>query len=279
MQTDVQLSEGLTVTDAGDAQFYQVGNVVHIVLYNMDGITTGDIINLTIEASATARNGVVKVKNTKVTTSLNPLKEETLDDETATVTVLTKVMMIVTEAQWATFIAPFDVAKPDGVGVYTVDGVGEDNVLTMTELETSIPANTPVVLNSESVIEAELADVVTTTAENLTNGLLTGTYTEIAAPDGSYILQNHDGSVAFYRVDTNEATPKVPAYRAYLTAPSKARALYFGVETTAVKAVEALISGGGTELYDLNGHRLPKLQKGMNIIRTPDGHTQKVMVK
>ena len=39
------------------------------------------------------------------------------------------------------------------------------------------------------------------------------------------------------------------------------------------------LTGGEAEIYDVNGRRQVKLQKGVNIIRTKDGRTNKVMVK
>lgn len=191
----------------------------------------------------------------------------------------TSVAMVVTDAKWATFVAPFDVTIPEGVTAYTVDGVGEDNVLTLTSVTTTIAANTPVVLNSESIVDAEVKGVAQP-VENPTAGLLTGTYANITAPEGSYVLQNHDGTVAFYLV-TESVNPPVGANRAFLTAPAGndgARAFRLNGEATAISTLKALTCGDA-EIYDVNGHRQAKLQKGVNIIRTKDGQTRKVMVK
>lgn len=190
----------------------------------------------------------------------------------------TPVSMVVTDAKYATFVAPFDVTIPEGVTAYTVDGVGENNELTLTLVTTTIAANTPVVLYSESTVN-ETVKGVAQSDENPTAGLLTGTYAEIDAQDGWYILQNHEGTVAFYRVDTQSAQPKVPENRAYLTVSGEARAYYLGGgEATVISTLKAL-TGGDAEIYDVNGHRQAKLQKGVNIIRTKDGQTRKVMVK
>lgn len=193
----------------------------------------------------------------------------------------TPVTLAVTDAKWATFVAPFDVAIadiPEGVTAYTVDGIGENSELTLTPVTTTIPANTPVVLNSDEVVE-ETVTGVADWVENPTGGtLLTGVYAETAVPVGSYVLQNHDGTVAFYVVQ--DIIPKVQAYHAYMTIPSGdgARAYYLNGEATAISTLKALTSGDA-EIYDLNGRRQVKLQKGVNIIRTKDGRTQKVMVK
>ena len=193
------------------------------------------------------------------------------------------VPMVVTDAKWATFVAPFDVAIadiPSGVKVYVVEGVsGETDEIVMGELDVTIPANKPVVLFSETAVETELEGVeVPVGEEGLSYGILVGTYEDMAAPNGSYILQNHDGAVAFYRVDTQQAEPMVRAYHAYLDISDGARAYYLNGEATAIGALKALTSGDA-EIYDVNGRKQVKLQKGVNIIRTKDGQTRKVMVK
>jgi fructose-1,6-bisphosphatase/sedoheptulose 1,7-bisphosphatase-like protein len=48
--------------------------------------------------------------------------------------------------------------------------------------------------------------------------------------------------------------------------------------TTGVSAIEALTSGEAL-IFDANGVQQPRLVKGLNIIRTKDGKTRKVMVK
>lgn len=189
----------------------------------------------------------------------------------------TTVTLAVTDAQYATFVAPFDVEIPGGVTAYVVEGVdSETNEIVMDELST-IPANKPVVLFSESAYSTEVEGVAVP-AEDLTYGILTGTYEDIDAIEGTYILQKQS-SVAFFKVETTGIT-KVKANHAYMTIPSGdgARAYYFGGAATAIGALKAL-TGGDAEIYDVNGRKLVKLQKGVNIIRTKDGRTQKVMVK
>ena len=53
-------------------------------------------------------------------------------------------------------------------------------------------------------------------------------------------------------------------------------------ELTAIKNIEneqEIIVNEATEIYDLQGHRLSQPQRGVNIIRTADGKTRKVLVK
>lgn len=179
--------------------------------------------------------------------------------------------MAISDAKYATFVAPFDVTIPSGVKAYTVDGV-EGNTLTLTEKVTTIPANTPVVLESETAKNETFYGK--TVAGDPKAGLLTGTYTDIDAPNDSYVLQNQGGKVGFYQVDTNAANPMVRANRAYLTAPAQAgvKAFYLGGGEDAIKSVFEGVAAG--EVYDLSGRKVSKLQRGVNIV-----NGKKVIVK
>ena len=190
--------------------------------------------------------------------------------------------LAVTDAKYGTFIAPFAVEIPNGVTAYTIES-SNGNELVLTEVESDdIAANTPVVVFSESEVNEVFNGYSLAIKDSYTVGWLTGTYKNIDAPDGSYILQNHEGKVGFYQVDSSVATPKVRANRAYLTAPADAagaRAFFFdGGETTGISAIEAL-ANGDAQIYNVNGVQQPRLMKGLNIIVTKDGKTHKVMVK
>jgi len=179
--------------------------------------------------------------------------------------------------KYATRIFPFTPALPSGVKTYSCEAAAE-NTLTLAEVATPA-ANTPYILFAEEGNTGSLNGWGVAGATSYTVGWLTGTYVDMAAPNESYILQNHDGKVGFYQVDVNEATPQVRANRAYMTVPdATARAFFFADgEATAVKALNTLMSGKA-EIFNLKGERIGKLQKGMNIIKT-EGKIQKVMVK
>lgn len=181
--------------------------------------------------------------------------------------------MSITDAQYATFCAPFDVTIPEGVAAYTVTGLNQEAKLTLTDVETTIPANTPVVIFSESTVNKEFAGAAVQGTPS--TGLLTGVYADTAAPVGSYVLQNLNEVVGFYKVAEGNQ-PTVKANHAYLTTTSGARALFFD-NATAIRAIEALTSGEA-EIYNAAGTRQNSLQKGVNIIKQGN-KTFKVMVK
>lgn len=145
----------------------------------------------------------------------------------------TSIDVTVTDAGYATFVAPMEATVPAGVTAYTVEV--NTNGVTLDLVETNpIPANTPVLLEGEEGTYTFTGTEVTA-VENPTFGALTGTYERIPAPNGSYVLQKQGDKVGFFLVDTAVGTPFVNANRAYLTAPSSnVKAFFFDDEATGI---------------------------------------------
>ena len=173
--------------------------------------------------------------------------------------------------EYATFVAPFDVTIPAGVKAYTVDGVTGAE-LNMTEVTTTIPANTPVVLQATTDVNEKFYGVAATAEAKA--GLLTGVYTDTPAPEGKYVLQNQGEGAKFYLVEAGKQ-PTVKAGHAYLTAPS-AGVKAFGFDAIATAITELTEKTEATEgvVYNLQGQRVNTLQRGINIV-----NGKKVLVK
>lgn len=188
---------------------------------------------------------------------------------------------ISSEVKLATRIFPFTPVLPSGIKAYSCAET-EGDALTLVEVAEP-QANIPYILYAENGYSGDaLTGYGTATADSYTPGLLTGVYTSTPAPVGSYVLQNNNEGLAFYKVAEGKQ-PTVGAYRAYLTVPNNnARALFFSFDddnqTTAVKTIEALTSGK-SEIYNTSGVRQNALQKGMNILKMEDGSIRKVMIK
>lgn len=259
---------------------------------NQIRLTTESGKALAVKVVPTATEGVYNLLNTedsnnKLGCQDNPAEREnggiytTASHSDFTITAATKPSISIdidADVKYATRIFPFTPALPSGVKAYSCEAADE-NTLTLVEVATPA-ANVPYILEaSEGYTGDALTGFGTATATSYNAGWLTGTYVDMAAPNESYILQNHDGKVGFYQVDTESATPQVKANRAYMTVPAAtARAFFFADgEATAVKALNTLMSGKA-EIFNLKGERIGKLQKGMNIIMT-EGKIQKVMVK
>ena len=198
--------------------------------------------------------------------------------------------MTITDAEWATFIAPFDVTIPDGVKAYTVEGINTDGeTLDKTEVTTgTIEANTPVLLNGPAgtypVSGVNIADEKTYKV-----GALVGVYVSTQpVSDGEYdryVLQNLESTgLGFYKVSTNAAdAPTVGINRAYLEvakSPVSAKMLSFtdDDETTIIEGIDAANAGEYDIIYNALGIQVESLQKGLNIV-VKDGKSYKIYVK
>lgn len=213
-------------------------------------------------------------------------------------------MVVNAEYKWATFCAPFDVEIPEGVTAYTVDDVldAAAHTLAMTPVETTIPANTPVVLYSETGVDKTFTGTPTYDPEEgdlPTEGLLTGVYLSEAVNltdfPGSYLLSKPAGctKVAFYPADTEMSDTHEPyvytlTYKAFLTLPNTsdepigAKALFFNAkdaeEATAIEGIEVLTAGDYDAIYNAAGAQVKSLQKGVNIIKKGN-KSYKIFVK
>lgn len=187
--------------------------------------------------------------------------------------------------QYGTFYAPFAVtALPEGVKAYTCSALGQDGTtLVLDELTDGIKAGTPVIVENTSEDKAGVSQDFYNFDEDLKTeggqyGLLHGVAEsgKTLAPKGSYVLQTQDGGQKFYRVTDATGNLYVQANRCYLTltsSESAVKSLAFPSGATAIDAVKGLL-GGDAQIYDLEGRRLPALQKGINIV-----NGRKVMVK
>lgn len=179
--------------------------------------------------------------------------------------------MTITDANWGTFCAPFDVTIPEGVKAYTAEAEG--NPVTFTEVTTTIPAGTPVVVYSAAAVNKDFNSKATTTGETCTSGALVGVYAAtsgITAETGhtNYVLQNNAQGVGFYKVAENE-TISLNANRCYMTLATSAGAKDCVVLDGIVTGINEILNPTKKSvegIFDLNGRKLAAPQKGINII-------------
>ena len=172
-------------------------------------------------------------------------------------------------AQAGTLCLPFEVKIPDGVEAATLNYSSGDNA-TATPVATTIPANTPVLLQGSGSKTFTGADAaIKADAENVA-GALTGVFAATAVPANSYVLQNNASGLGFYKV--TGAITAAP-FRAYLTAEAAPARLgiTFG-DATGIETVKTAKAEEG--IFNLQGQRLMKAQKGLNII-----NGKKILVK
>ena len=205
-------------------------------------------------------------------------------------------------SHWATLCLPYavDASNVEDCQLYELKNVSSD-LITLTQLEGSVAAGTPVLayfnsINKSSLdVDASNVDVVTAPVEGTTaDGYqLIGSFTETEVPDDGYIISKNKFWLTSDLKDNASATAvKTKGLRAWLKySPkdededeydeAKAHVLGFAFddedETSAIEAVDALTEGKA-EIYDIQGHRTDRLQKGLNIVKM-GGVTKKVMVK
>lgn len=174
----------------------------------------------------------------------------------------------VTSAGYSTLVLPFDAALPSGVSAYNLT-VSDTTV--RGEKVSTITKNKPVLIKaaqgSYAFTTDDANDIVY--AASPANGALVGTYKTTNAADGNYVLQSHDGTVAFYQLGEG-GNHVINPFRAYLTAPTTSEAksmrLVLDGMVTAIQGVSAA-SRQDNRIFDLTGRELRSADKpGLYII-------------
>lgn len=194
--------------------------------------------------------------------------------------------------QWGTLCLPFAI-KPSAYSdcnfyqLSSVDNENSEIVLSRID-DPTIAAGTPVLVRrnaaasgiSISATDAAMSNAVLTGSTAGDYSLVGTLTTSNALTDNCYIINNDK----FWNVgELSGKTVKVGAFRSYLvTNTPSAQAMMLSLSigednTTAIDVLNAA-DDDEAEIYDLNGHRLPDLQKGMNIVKRGN-KTTKVIIK
>ena len=196
--------------------------------------------------------------------------------------------------QWGTLCLPFAI-NPNAYSdcsFYQLSSVDNDKseiVLSRID-DPTIDAGTPVLVRRNAAVSGISISTTNTAMSNaIQTGITAGEYslvgtltTSNALTDNCYIINNDK----FWNVgELNNAgkTVRVGAFRSYLeanTSMAQARMLSLSIggdNTTAIDVLNAA-DNSEAEIYDLNGHRLPDLQKGINIVKRGN-KTTKVIIR
>ena len=198
---------------------------------------------------------------------------------------------------WGTLCLPFEVSL-DGQDfrAFELGSVNNDEVV-LKELNTIIPAGTPVIIKmingatelSFNVANKEIAKDVKTSATDDNNYQLQGLYTQKEfskdADNNCYIVKgNKLMNPAKLLANTNVEKVVSKPFRAYMvdkTSAPAAGAKMFSIgisdSTTAIDSLNT-IANDKAEYFDLQGKRLNEPQKGINIVKR-NGKTMKVIIK
>ena len=204
---------------------------------------------------------------------------------------------------WASLCLPFEVSLANknfrAFKLLSADDAAE--TVELEEIETSIAAGTPVIIKmkdgetmlSFTVANKEIANEVKTAETANGNYQLQGLYTQKVfskdTDNNCYIVKGEKLMNPAKLLDktTTESVGSKP-FRAYMVDKSSAPvagarmfSIRIGDGTTAIKQLEADAADAAdakAEYYDLQGHRLQDLQKGVNIVKR-GGKTMKVVIK
>lgn len=183
------------------------------------------------------------------------------------------------KAQYGTIILPINYAKPTNVKLYTCSAA-PNGILELVEFTDGETKNKPFIVeytdeaSMPTAVEPKVYQLIGykdgAGTENVKVDLLTGVLEDnCTVPEGSYILSKKNDRMGFFQIGTG-TTYNAAKYKCYLTLPTQQnapKALYFD-ENDATTAISEIFGGnnGKVEIYDLAGHRLNSLQKGVNIV-------------
>lgn len=185
-------------------------------------------------------------------------------------------------ANIATYSSPFPVKLPEDVDAYIAKQEGENNVV-LQKITGALPANTGVILSSETAKKDCIPTVRTTeplaTVNAEDNKLVATTGKAVPADVTAYILgkDKYNNSVAvFKKLSASDRT--IAQYKAYLKLDGAQSAqlmnfAFAGSDLTGIQNVTETSAKSNTA-YDLAGRKVGKLQKGIYIV-----NGKKVIVK
>lgn len=161
---------------------------------------------------------------------------------------------------YATFYAPFGVTVAD-TKANTLKMDASKKFVTLNEIA-EVPANTGVLLVNETGATTATVTIKDDAAATVSDNALVGTLAPHAKEAGDLFLGNNEGEVGFY----DWAGTSLVANRAYIPAATAAgvRALLFDNTTTGVNA--ATLNNASQKVFDLQGRRVEKAQKGLYIV-------------
>lgn len=174
--------------------------------------------------------------------------------------------LTVTSAGASTLVLPYEATIPKGVKAYTLTNTEGEATAKAEELTGSIPANTPVLINAEAGTYNFHGTEITYKKGEQTVGALTSVRACKYVPVGSYVLQNHNGQVGFYKVVEGKPV-MIGANRAYLTPSVAMAAAKINIEYPTVTGITSIktTSIENDVMYNLAGQKVGNDYRGIVI--------------
>ena len=174
--------------------------------------------------------------------------------------------LTVTSAGASTLVLPYKATIPEGVKAYTLTNTEGEATAIATELTGSIPANTPVLINAVAGTYIFHGTKTTWEKTEKTVGALTSVRACKYVPVGSYVLQNHNGKVGFYKVETASSV-MIGANRAYLTPSVAMAAAKINIEYSEATGITSIKTKTieNDVMYNLAGQKVGNDYRGIVI--------------
>lgn len=190
--------------------------------------------------------------------------------------------LYISSAKWATLCLPFSFHIPEDLTVYSINDINEDNQTIIMKEEQSTVAHKPYLIHGKTGFYALFGRKENYHNQTLKNGMLVGTYDTIQVYSNAYVLQNHNGRPGFYKV-SDQYVPTIFPNRAYLSYSSKQAIEIPFFEITEEEentSIQTIAENEQNYLYfNLNGTQSRQLHKGLNLILTTNGKTQKIIIR
>lgn len=190
--------------------------------------------------------------------------------------------LYISSAKWSTLCLPFAFDIPEGLTVYSINGINEDTQTIVIQEEQSTKAHKPYLVNGKTGFYSLSGHRKTLENQTLQNGLLVGTYDTIQVFSNAYILQNQNGRTGFYRV-SQQAAPLILPNRAYLSYAPKHSSIitcFVIIDDNNESSIESIAeSEQQCSYYNLDGTKINHLNKGFNLIRMTNGKSRKIIVR
>ena len=260
---------GATLDGSITAETLKAGDTSSNVLYYLP---TGSAIegdNIVIDGVATS-------------VSLTDGEPDSVPKEFTATTLTNNRAIAQSETNAYTLCLPYDYTLPAGLKAYELKEKDSNGNLVFTEAA-SIKANEPyLVVASENISNLNAANVtMQVTPDEMENkgtteyefrGTLQTIGNEEAATMGAYILQ---ANKEWHPVKTEKPSAYILAGRAYLVPTSGGAPMFLSIiGDNSATNIRLVSSDGSEQYYDLQGHRLEKPVKGVNIV-----NGKKVVVK
>lgn len=210
----------------------------------------------------------------------------------------------VTTSRWGTVILPYELRSNDVVTYYKLASASDTDeagnaVMTFSPVETVEP-NTPTVYRFNQEASSYQYDASTTEQTviyiyrftkqintDLEGWFMMGSTYEQKIYDNSEILQDiryisHDQFMTATKKLTINPYRAIFIYAGNASAP--ARTFTLAIEGEQPEGIQMVVTDNGEmaeveAIYDVNGKRISQLQKGLNLVRTTDGKTHKIINK